>query len=405
MLGHSHRGAFTYFRPPGLPDQYVVTPEGTFTLQDALKKYVKMIMLNRNKKFKRDVALPLRIVTTPVLKGDLKYHNASVNVIFESYYSSNFGHALVDDVMPIYSLIKMFGRLTSDVQVMTLSDLTGEIGRNTKRQGSEYLLATKFLTELIAVLSDRQPIDISQQKSFKKVRYTCFRHLLAGHGSLGLTYDDGFAVSDFIRYMLQELARKNQTVANAISAKVEQHQILILKKEGRRRILNLDEVVEHLSLAFSKIKVLLVDPAHLTMTDQIIEAQRTTVLVTPCRGMSFFGMFLRSKASAVVAGLWDPTRQRSHNHDYHLFEYFTEVNTIYYDVLLSEITILPPGNPDKKGRDDYRYHGSLTVNASKMEKLVASALRHLVFRNVCISGNTWCKCTLVICYLLRKLFL
>ena len=205
-----NRGTFTYFQPPGVPDQYVATPVGTFTLQDALKKYAKMINLNRNKIYKKDVPLPLRIVTTPVLKSDLKYHNASVNVIFESYYSSNFGHAVMDDAMPIYSLMKMFDKLTSDVQVMTLSDLAGEVGRLTKRQGSEYLQAINTLMKLISMLSDRQPIDISQQKSFKKVRYTCFRHLLAGHGSLGLMHDNGYAVSDFSRYMLQQLGRQNQ---------------------------------------------------------------------------------------------------------------------------------------------------------------------------------------------------
>ena len=108
----------------------------------------------------------------------------------------------------------------------------------------------------------------------------------------------------------------------------------------------------------------------MSIEDQIIEAQRTTVLVTPCGGISFLGIFLRSRASAVVAGEWDPTRKGSHNPDYFLWEYFTEVNTIYYDVLLSEVTILPSGNSEMKSRNDFRYYGSVTVNTSRIERLV-----------------------------------
>ena len=371
----SHRHNFAYFQPPGTVDQYVVSAQGTFSLRNALKKYSHLVNLNRYKKSYKDTALPLRIVTEPVRKNELKYHNASVHAIYEGYGNSNFGHFVMDDVMPVYSLMKMFGRLTRDIQVMTLSDLTGAIAKHTGQKGSEYMLARKRLTELFAMLSDRQHLDISQEMSFKKERFTCFRHLLAGHGHLGLMHDDGYAVSDFSRYILQQLARQNQTVADAISAKVEQYQILILKKEGRRRILNVDEVAESLSLAFPNAKVVLFNPANVSIEDQIIEAQRTTVLVTPCGGISFLGMFLRSRASAVVAGLWVPTSKRSSNNDYYLWEYFTEVNTIYYDVLLEEITILPPGNEKRKGVDDYRFYGSLTMNVSKIEMLVAAALR------------------------------
>ncbi len=105
-------------------------------------------------------------------------------------------------------------------------------------------------------------------------------------------------------------------------------------------------------------------------------AQNTTVLVTPCGGVSFFGAFLRRSAAIVVLGYWNPDTNASNNME----DFFWRNNgrlssVLYYNVQAFETTILPPGNASRGNFWDYRNFGAVTVSLQRMARLVDSALQ------------------------------
>lgn len=176
----------------------------------------------------------------------------------------------------------------------------------------------------------------------------------------------------FYQYLLKRAADKWPNVQNAVAQKITKHHVVVLEKKGRRRILNHDALVKHLRSLYTS--VVSVEPSALSLAEQFVVAQKTTVLVTPSGAMSYLAAFMRPGAAAVFVGHWDPSKNTSDHLDQVFWRHDFTLTDLYYDVRKDEVTILPPGNITRPGFWDYRDHGSVTVNLKRITDLVASAM-------------------------------
>lgn len=336
---------------------------------------------------------------------------SSVHVVFESFWAENFGHAVGDDIFPAFFLLRTFGFVPDktdgvdayNVQLLSLQRPSWRLGPLSSEQAQRGARQLDNFARLLfkSPILDMQvvsPWNLRDADAFKAAldlyggddyippgshppnpsspRFVCVRHLLAGHSRTGMHFDNGAAWPHFVSASLQGASALWPSVRAAIHKDLSSLPplILILEKKGRRRVINHDDIVSHLKKAFPQASVESVDPALLSFADQISLAQQVAVLVSPCGGISFFAMFLRSGSSAIFLGYWDDASKRSVNMEGWLWRHLPGLHELYYDVYHSEIFILPPGNASRASWDDYRNHGSLLLDTKRLEVLVASAL-------------------------------
>lgn len=329
------------------------------------------LQLNYDKFYWEKSLLPIRLVPLQLDKWNSTFDDKVVHVVFQSFWAENFGHALGDDILPVFSLLKRFDFLHEDAQIMML-------GYHNLDSLSDRLRAKGFLSNLTSLVSPFPLIDMNQDilfSSSSKNRHVCVSNLLAGHGRLGLKTDRGFAWNEFIESALSRASNIWPLLRIEQELPLNSQRILVLIKHGRRSMLNYDEVVLYLRHVFG-VPVQSVDPSNLSLEEQLILAQQTTVLVTPCGGISFFGAFLRKGASLVVLGFWNPDTNSSNNMEDFVWRHNTRLSaSLYYDVRFEETIILPPGNVTRMSFEDFRNYGAITVNVKRMARVVDSALQ------------------------------
>lgn len=281
------------------------------------------------------------------------YASPRVHVFYDSFWAANFGHAVFDDVLPVYSLMHHFYMVTRDVQVLTLED----IARNLKRKKDKtlYPRGRRILEKYFSYISDLAPIEmmapqheqvfnLAQYKNFHKLNpqlfdngeapaesnILCFSNLLIGHSHLGLGYDQGRVVHSFMDAIFTQIKLKSALVTVAMETPISEQLVLVLVKNGRRRIINTDEVIASIREQFHGVKVLPVDVATMRTEEQVQLAQRATVIISPEGGISFFCAFARLHASAIIPGHYDAKLNTIVHMEKFFWDVFDQIDVIYY---------------------------------------------------------------------------
>ena len=398
---------FTFFSNPKQSTELLVHDNGIVPLDDpsVLARLVRTVKYIPE----RSEFLPLKFEKAFIPLDQAQWHSPHVHVAFTSFWAENFGHALGDDIMPAYSLMKAFNLETDDVQLMTIGDCCKSLRQYGQDLQDRVIRNLHNMTALISryplIDTEAGPFFSSTGSSVHTMgnRYTCVRHLLAGHGSLGLRFDRDFAWSSFIDTAIHRAKHVwPQAWENQVSPPPSRRLILVVKKDGRRRILNHESLVERLQAHFSDgaqadevssatsnanrpsgrwlqgVDVISIDPAALSLPEQIALCQKADLVITPCGGISFFASFLPKGKAAIFLGYWDTETNRSENMEGFLWRYVTRQVTFFYDVKKDEITILPPGDPKRSAWADYRDHGAITVDEERMIALAEQALRMVI---------------------------
>jgi hypothetical protein len=141
-------------------------------------------------------------------------------------------------------------------------------------------------------LLDR-PLETKGSPLWSANKPVCFRNLLVGTKALGMSYPSERSWAPFIAEIKAHFGVKSKP-------KLRQQRITIFMKHGRRTFTNYEELAEHLKRRFD-VQVDIWEPALYSMQEQVKYLERSTVIVSPCGGMSFGSMFLPPGASAVFA--------------------------------------------------------------------------------------------------------
>ena len=354
---------WVFFEDPFKPLQMIAAEMGTVPLRS-----LSPLVYLRREEATILVPLPLRYEFGPLPKAAV-FHNKSVHVLFEMFWAENFGHALGDDILPAFALMREFDAVSLDVQLLTLNDCCKRMW------GAEYARGRGFLELLTSLVSNNLLVEMAVNGPFVSSGppFVCVNRLLVGHSRLGLSADRGEAWPDLISLIMQRAAQRWNEVKAAASAPLTEQLIVVLEKEGRRRVLNSKELAVSMQSVFN-VSVVSVDPGSLSLASQIKIAQRATVIVSPCGGISFFTSFMRPHTATVIVGYWDPISGRSKNMEEFFWRWLPHRNDLYYDVEEKDITILPPGNTTHPMPMDFRNFGAVTVQLPRMLEIVAAAL-------------------------------
>lgn len=185
----------------------------------------------------------------------------------------------------VYRLAKAFGLWNRrDLQVIFHPECSTRGGDNVR--GCEHH------QEMSEMLLDR-PLESKKTPLWAGGKPVCFKNLLVGTRQLGMGTPSEGIWPPFVREIKQHFGL-------ALTPKPRKQKISIFRKNGRRTFTNYDALAAHLRRRFG-VEVELIDPASFTIKDQIFKLEKTTVIVSPCGGVSFSSMFLPPGASAVFA--------------------------------------------------------------------------------------------------------
>lgn len=316
--------------------------------------------------------------------GPIPFENATfsdhrVHVFFTSFYAENFGHALIDDIHPLFALMYAFGITTRDAVFLYPREVADNLSGAAKERGSKFLHELANLISAHGILRmDTHPdfIPVSDNSSTYLV---CLRHLLAGTANLenlNKPPNVNFVGSwpGFKDAILTGWRQETGiTAQNSFEADLHAQLIVFIRKTGKRSLINLDKLVERTNERVG-VETLVINPGEMTIIEQISVAQRATVTFSPCGGISFFNAFLRKGAAAIIADYWDPDQKASASMEGYFWDRVFDHQTLRYMVEESEITIEPPGDATAKKWKDYRDFGATTIDLDRAVHLIDHAL-------------------------------
>ncbi|POY75533.1 hypothetical protein BMF94_1436 [Rhodotorula taiwanensis] len=340
----------TYYRPPVARD----TPHYSNRQHDIQRPWVRL---------HTDAYLVPEIVYEP-LPSDAVWSPAENAILQEAFWPENFGHAIGDDFFSAYHLARSFGAWDrSDMQIIMHPACSD--------RGSPHRACANH-AKIAPYVLDR-PLETANSTLFTSEAgpRVCFRNLYTGMRELGTSYPSKNVMPQFI----QEFRK---TAGLSATSTPGRQRITVFLKEGRRIFLNNDALVEHLRQRFD-VEVDLMDPSKLSISEQLAYLQDTTVLVSPCGGISYGQFFLSKGASMVVADYWhlDKNANRTMPMEPFVFQHNNNVETFYYpleweDLQLDRSVIPPDGGGTEFAF--YRNYANLTVNLDRMEKYVFSGV-------------------------------
>jgi hypothetical protein len=346
---------------------------------------IRRISVRRYRPFNNEY-LPLVERLGPIPLTNATFPDQKVFTYFTSVWAENFGHALVDDIHPLFALMYAFRMTTRDSVFLYPREIGDNFGVG-DIYGGDRERASRFLHQLAGLISDHGIVRMDTHSDFSSVlsnhsgsHLTCLRHLLVGSGNLeNLNYRPDVNIigswQEFIKEILEGWRRElGIGTEESFPPPTKAHLLVFLRKRGRRRFLNLDMIVEEAKKRFSEVETILIDPAEMTLVEQISMAQRATVTFSPCGGTSFFNAFLRDGTTAIIADYWDKARNRSTSMEGYFWDRVTSHQTMRYKVEKSEITIIEPPEGRKDWEDGYRDHGATMLDVDRAMHLIDQAL-------------------------------
>ncbi|KAK4047101.1 hypothetical protein OIO90_006303 [Microbotryomycetes sp. JL221] len=298
---------------------------------------------------------------------DSWWSTAPTTILTEAWWPENFGHALGDDYLPIYRLAKYFDQFDSK----DLSVIFHPSCHDRGSPGDEMNRGCSHHQEMSNLLFDLPTIDLNSSSLFKKEgSKLCFRQLLIGTGGLRMGTPAEASVWTGFAETIKERARVR---TNVLPSK---QRISIMFKPRKRTLKNYDALEQHLKDRF-QIEVKILDPNQLSLTEQLQELQQTTVLVSPCGGISFSATFLPRGASAVFVDYWDTRYNRSFSMEKYVFTQMSHLSSYYYTVEKKDVSydIEDVWWGDRENEwIIYRNYADVTINLRRMEDYVLAAL-------------------------------
>ena len=162
----------------------------------------------------------------------------------------------------------------------------------------------------------------------------------------------------------------------------KKHRITVSIKDGKRSLYNNQEMVEHLKKTFPSYEVDAIELYQLGgWKQELTYLLDTTVLITPCGGVSMSSMFLPHGSAMIVVDFWDVLKGNTKGMEERLWSNLGYVRPFHYPFVESEV-VLEEEAEGKKGLkrsepQDMRDWGRVRVDVVRMEKIVRAAIAHV----------------------------
>ena len=269
---------------------------------------------------------------------------AAVHVLYHQFWPENFGHVLGDDVYAAWQILYRFGLVTRDLQVLGWKPCWYS-GQENDSDGKR---ACRVTHELFGFLSDRR---WQQLKDFigahlsnndvGQPRLVCMDRLVMGHGLQGM-YWQGANWPLFIEHILPGLS------AQAVETKPSRPRILVTRKVNRRKIINLDVVVEHLRATFD-VDVDVWEPDSFSFEEQVQRVRQYPVLITPCGGVSFISPFMYPGSSVIYIDYFNPHNNQTEFMEEFLWQFDGRLNRYHYYIAREDVIDFDADAKSKRG--------------------------------------------------------
>lgn len=251
-------------------------------------------------------------------------------------------------------------------------------------QVSKDRLFKKYEENILAALTSRRIAEYRSYLASLNTKYVCFDKIMLG-GQLTL----------FDKRSVAENVGREQLLFNWRSRILEYHQydpffvpkhhhIVITNKSyslwtgnktGRRNILNLDDVVTFVKTTYPNITVDTIEWHKVSFSKQLAILLNTTILISPCGGVSMNAPFLPIGSSAIIMDYYvtDPTIYQfkpgsSASMEGSLHNHFSHYRKLYYQVYGPQDYVF-----DVTGTNDTRNLASIMVNMSRLHLLLETA--------------------------------
>lgn len=266
----------------------------------------------------------------------------------------NLGHWMLDVGAPLYKLQEIF--------------LPGQVaGFVTFSKPYNTSVQTVDTYAWLRALFVAHPIHIDILHS----PTTCFKSLIVGDRcmeSFDYRANPRPGMPNFVNHIAS---------VNGLSGRIPtKPHILLIAKVGRRVPENYNEVTTAISHEFPTVDFTIYNSSHSkghwTVKKRIEVYAKTTLLLTPCGGISAVAPFLSYGATLIQFGFWDDSRNSSIEQDGYRYAEFSHIVLKTFPVLQQEHTrrSIPKGKKsDKGGYGMYSFHNYL-LNVSRLVKMV-----------------------------------
>ncbi|GAA6037485.1 hypothetical protein JCM8097_008211 [Rhodosporidiobolus ruineniae] len=284
-------------------------------------------------------------------------------VLMGAFWPHNFGHALGDDMLPAFRLLRNFDLVEKD-NYYVFHPSCRERGGATGCENAEALAETLTSRPYQQMGGELFPTSKTQ---------VCFADVVMGPSPFTMRVKDERSWPDMVQHMKKQIGLKP-------NSPLKKHKVIIVEKHGRRTWLNYQEVREHIEKTYG-VEAALVDPAKLTVPEQLRLLEETTVMVTPPGGISFSSTFLRRGAAAIYAEWWHEEKGRSFPMDQEVFTWNADLHPLFYPLSRSDLTLdrtaLDPETLSKN-TDNQLWQGwaNVTISLSRLDLYLRAAFAH-----------------------------
>jgi len=239
----------------------------------------------------------------------------------------NFGHVLMDVLLPWYALQESFGVVSAETQMWQFwpNETLAWSCEHQIRIGRIDGKSCKRFYEVMTPLMSRHPVN----RLDTIVQPTCFERVLVGmamysddclEGSHGRK-QDSFSLCNHGRqgqfWKFRQFTKANLGVIDDPPS--EQQVVIWKRKQAGRQINDLESIAEDVGYRCG-ISVIIVDWADLSLVEQIRLIGSSTVHITPAGGGSYIGAYLPRGATTIRLYREDSRL------DWHIFHYLGYVH-------------------------------------------------------------------------------
>ncbi|KAI3650115.1 hypothetical protein MP228_004982 [Amoeboaphelidium protococcarum] len=301
--------------------------------------------------YRQDTAI---IIKRHPMPNDVVYVQSNVSYLFTPFWPQNQGHFLVDDLFGIFTNLLELGMFVDDIHLTIFKGCEEYFPGAAEDIGfckDFFLNRTIGLTKVRPLFLRENPyknwtadymINDRYQKAYQSNRLV-FQNMVAGHTTFALTH--GSTNRAFQWKMFRDLFLYNTGLVP--NARPQKHQITVIKKLGRRNILNFDEMLDETRKL--GVDVYVYDPTQIGWMDQLRVMLNTTLLVTVPGGISFLSGFMHSQSGALIFDAWNITANSSYPLEgywwenlgaFQLLSYAYETNEAVFPAGLTDYTKL-----------------------------------------------------------------